>query len=182
MPDPSDRDLAVLPRRGDAEAFGELVRRYQQSVFNVCYRLLGERGEAEDLAQEAFLRAFQRLGTYDAERPFGPWVRRVAANLCLNRVQRTAPVSVPLDEDRDEQPSTLETDPSQAREFVERAEAVRAALLDLPPRYRIVMELRHFHELSYADIAAALDLPLSDVKSTLFRARRMLAGKLEPYG
>jgi len=84
MPDPSDRDLALRARRGDAEAFGELVRRYQASVFNVCYRLLGERREAEDLAQEAFIRAYERLDTFDADLPFGPWMRRVAANLCLN--------------------------------------------------------------------------------------------------
>jgi RNA polymerase sigma-70 factor (ECF subfamily) len=77
MPDPSDRDLALRARRGDAEAFGELVRRYQTSVFNVCYRLLGERREAEDLAQEAFIRAYERLDAFDAALPFGPWMRRV---------------------------------------------------------------------------------------------------------
>ena len=88
MPDPSDRDLALRARRGDAEAFGELVRRYQTSVFNVCYRLLGERREAEDLAQEAFIRAYERLDTFDADLPFGPWMRRVAANLCLNWMER----------------------------------------------------------------------------------------------
>ena len=176
MADPTDRDLAIRARRGEAEAFGELVRRYQTSVFNVCYRLLGERREAEDLAQEAFVRAYQRLDSFDAERPFGPWMRRVAANLCLNRLQLDAPPAAPLDEERDEDTATT---PEAAQEQSERAELVRAALLSLPGHYRAVIELRHFQELSYDEIAAALRLPLSDVKSHLFRARKMLAEKLE---
>jgi RNA polymerase sigma factor (sigma-70 family) len=100
MPDPSDRDLALRARRGDADAFGELVRRYQTSVFNVCCRLTGERREAEDMAQEAFIRAYERLGTFKPEMPFGPWMRRVAANVCLNRLERRAPISVSLDDER----------------------------------------------------------------------------------
>ena len=183
MPDPSDRDLALRARRGDAEAFGELVRRYQTSVFNVCYRLLGERREAEDLAQEAFIRAYERLDTFDADLPFGPWMRRVAANLCLNWMERarSAPISVPLDDERDPE-EVGEGNPVSAREHAEHAEAVRAALLSLPPRYRTVIELRHFHEMSYDQIAAALRIPLSDVKSYLFRARKLLAGELKHYG
>ena len=75
MLDLDDRTLARQARRGDAQAFGELVRRYQTSVFNVCYRLAGERREAEDLTQEAFLRAYERLASFDDARPFGPWMR-----------------------------------------------------------------------------------------------------------
>jgi RNA polymerase sigma-70 factor (ECF subfamily) len=175
MADPTDRDLAIRARRGEAEAFGELVSRYQTSVFNVCYRLLGERREAEDLAQEAFIRAYQRLDSFDADRPFGPWMRRVAANVCLNRLQQTTPEVVPLDEERDEDP--LES-PETAREQTERAEVLRNALINLPAHYRSVVELRHFQEMSYEEIAATLKLPLSDVKSHLFRARKLLAEKL----
>jgi RNA polymerase sigma-70 factor (ECF subfamily) len=180
MPDASDRDLALRARRGDAEAFGELVRRYQVSVFNVCYRLLGERREAEDMAQEAFIRAYERLDTFNVDLPFGPWMRRVAANVCLNRLERArrAPVSVPLDDERD--PEAGGGDPAAAREHTERAEAVRAAILSLPPHHRAVIELRHFQELSYDEIAATLRIPLSDVKSHLFRARKALAGMLRP--
>ena len=81
MTAPTDRDLLVRAMRGDSGAFGELVTRYQASVFNVCYRILHERGEAEDLAQETFIRAYDRLHSFDLEREFGPWVRRIAANL-----------------------------------------------------------------------------------------------------
>lgn len=175
MPDPTDRDLAMQARRGEAEAFGELVRRYQVSVFNVCYRLLGERREAEDLAQEAFLRAYQRLETFDADRAFGPWIRRVAANACLNRLEGPAPADLPLDEERDQ---AVDHRPEIAHEQAEQAGTIRAAIHSLPPHYRVVIELRHFQEMSYDEIAAALDIPLSDVKSRLFRARRILAEKL----
>src|SRR5258708_30625650 len=84
MPDSSDRALVLRVRGGDSDAFGDLVQRYQTSVYNVCFRLLGEAGAAEDQAQEAFIRAYQRLDQFDAERPFGPWVRRGAANPGLN--------------------------------------------------------------------------------------------------
>ena len=70
----TDRELALHTRKGDNEAFGELVRRYQVSVFNVCYRLMGEHREAEDLTQEAFVRGYQRIDRFDPGRPFGPWM------------------------------------------------------------------------------------------------------------
>src|SRR5258708_34702426 len=82
MPDSSDRALVLRVRGGDSDAFGDLVQRYQTSVYNVCYRLLGETGAAEDQAQEAFIRAYQRLDTFDLDRPFGPWVRRGGAHPC----------------------------------------------------------------------------------------------------
>lgn len=176
MADPTDRDLAIRARRGEAEAFGELVRRYQTAVFNVCYRLLGERREAEDLAQEAFIRAFGRLDSFDAERPFGPWIKRVAANLCLNRLAQTPASNLPLDEERD---ADLDSTPEAAQVEKEQTALVRAALRSLPTPYRAVIELRHFQELSYEEIARMLELPLSDVKSHLFRARKLLAEKLE---
>lgn len=180
MNDPSDRDLVLGVRRGAVEDYGELVRRHQASVFNVCYRVLGERREAQDLAQEAFIRAYQRLDTFDVQRSFGPWMRRVAANLCLNHLQVKRAMRVPLDDERDEPYVADETTPETIHERAEQAESVHAALRSLPPHYRAVIELRHFQELSYAEIADFLSIPLSDVKSHLFRARKCLAKKLKP--
>ena len=182
MVTPSDHELALWVRRGEVEAFGELVQRYQSSVFNVCFRLLGERQEAEDLAQEAFIRAYQRFDLYDITLPFGPWVRKVAANLCLNRLQAHPQADLALDEDRDADRFSISGNPEAVQERRERSEAVRMALASLPPRYRLVIELRHFHALSYTEIAAVLEIPLSDVKSHLFRARRLLADRLKAYG
>jgi RNA polymerase sigma-70 factor (ECF subfamily) len=176
MTAPPDRDLIQRARRGEADAFGELVTRYQTSVFNVCYRILYERGEAEDLAQEAFLRAYQRLDRFDLERPFGPWIRRVAANLCLNHLAARPVPAAELDEERDPDPGER---PEAASEARQQAEEIRHALASLPPHYRAVVELRHYQDLSYDEIAAALGIPLSDVKSHLFRARRLLAEKIQ---
>ncbi len=174
MSAPSDRDLIQRARRGDAEAFGELVLRYQTSVFNVCYRILHERLDAEDMTQETFLRARDRLHLFDEERAFAPWLRRVAANVCLNHLEaqkRTAP----LDDDRDADENIR---PEAQVEVRERSERIRLTLASLPAHYRVVIELRHYQELSYDEIAAELHIPLSDVKSHLFRARKLLAEKL----
>jgi RNA polymerase sigma-70 factor (ECF subfamily) len=175
MPDSSDRALVLRVRGGDPEAFGDLVQRYQTSVYNVCYRLLGETSAAEDQAQEAFIRAFQRLDQFDAERPFGPWVRRVAANLCLNRLAGARAASLSFDDERDAPSLETAPDPAATHEQTETAQALRAAIAALPPHYRAVIELRHFQEMSYAEIAAELNLAVSDVKSHLFRARKLLA-------
>ena len=170
----TDRELIVRARRGDRNAFGELVTCYQTGVFNVCYRLLHERTEAEDLTQETFMRAYDRLHIYDLDREFGPWIRRIAANLCLNYLE-SRKVTVQLDEERDADESQR---PEKQVEVQERSAQIRAALLSLPPHYRVVIELRHYQELAYDEIASELQIPLSDVKSHLFRARKLLAEKL----
>jgi RNA polymerase sigma-70 factor (ECF subfamily) len=175
MDAPSDRDLIFNTRQGDASAYGELVTRYQVSVFNVCYRILHEHGEAEDMAQETFIRAHGRLSSFDMERPFGPWIRRVAANVCLNHLE-SQKASAELDDEKD-----ADTSPSPERqvEVKERSDQIRSALASLPANYRIVVELRHYQEMSYDEIASELKIPLSDVKSNLFRARKLLAEKLK---
>ena len=174
---PTDRDLILQARsRGNeaGQAFGELVTRYQTGVFNVCYRILHEHGEAEDLAQESFIRAYDRIHTFDIEREFGPWIRRVAANLCLNHLE-SQKVTTELDDERDADPTQR---PEAVVEIGERSEQIRMSLASLPANYRLVIELRHYREMSYDEIAEQLNIPLSDVKSYLFRARKILAEKL----
>jgi RNA polymerase sigma-70 factor (ECF subfamily) len=170
----TDRDLIQHARRGDMAAFGELVTRYQTGVFNVCYRILHERTDAEDMAQETFIRAHERLSTFDEQREFGPWIRRVAANVCLNYLESRR-ATAPLDDERDADESQR---PERQAEVHERSEQIRSALGALPAHYRVVVELRHYQDLSYDEIAAELNIPLSDVKSHLFRARKLLAEKL----
>jgi RNA polymerase sigma-70 factor (ECF subfamily) len=174
MSAPTDRDLLVRALRGAPDAFGELVTRHQTGVFNVCYRILHERSEAEDLAQETFMRAYSRLHTFDLAREFGPWVRRIAANLCLNHLE-VRKSTAPLNEERDADESQK---PEKQVEVKERSAQIRSALASLPAHYRVVVELRHYQELSYDEIAVELNIPLSDVKSHLFRARKLLAEKL----
>jgi len=175
MIDSTDRSLVTRTLAGDTDAFGEMVRRYQGAVFNVCFRLLGERRLAEDLAQETFIRAYQHLGTFNIQREFGPWIRRVAANLCYNHLQKKQTVQVPLDEEKDTLTSTFIRSPEVLLGAKERSEQVRSAMMVLPDHYRLALELRHFHDMSYEEIAAELDLPLNTAKSHLFRARKQLA-------
>jgi RNA polymerase sigma-70 factor, ECF subfamily len=169
--------LARRVRTGDREAFGELVRLHERAVFNVAYRMLGNTRDAEDAAQDTFLRAYRFFDRYDPGRPLGPWLRKMAANLCLNRIEAAHPAAE-FDEE-----ATAAPDPHPGPEaqllIRDRERLIRAALLKLPPRLRLVIELRHFQDLSYEEIAAELGRPLSDVKSDLFRARQVLAERLK---
>ncbi len=178
MPNDSDGHLVQQTLHGDNEAYGKLVQLHQSSVFNVCYRMLGEHQSAEDLTQDTFIRAYQRLNTFDIDRPFGPWIRRIATNLCLNYLKRKQPIIQAL-EDEVTLISTNSANPEIAQEHLERNLKIRQALLELPPHFRAVIELRHFQEMNYQEIADALNLPLNTAKSHLFRARKLLAKKLE---
>lgn len=182
--------LLQQARQGDetsAAAFGELVRRYQTAVFNVAYRLLGRRVEAEDAAQEAFLRAYRALDRFDLARPFAPWIKRITVNLCLNWLEsaKGKPQLLATELSRDDQPvdmddwAQLAPSPEQTLVLEEQSTRLRQAILALPPNYRAAIELRHFQELNYEEMAEVLERPLSSVKSDLFRARKMLAEKLK---
>ncbi|MGB2897513.1 MAG: sigma-70 family RNA polymerase sigma factor [Anaerolineales bacterium] len=177
MENPSDRSLVLRTKRGELDAYGDLVRRYQGAVFNVCYRMLGDPHDAEDLSQETFIRVHSRLDSFDSERPFIPWVRRIAVNLCLNYINRNRRFILPLD-DEIGLPVSKVRSPERAQEDLERNTSLRQAICMLPAHYRAVIELRHFQELSYLEISQALNIPLSDVKSHLFRARKSLSQRL----
>lgn len=177
----TDAELASSARHGRPDAYGELVRRYQQLVYNVALRQTGDRQEALDLAQETFVRAYRLLGSFDQTRPFGPWIARVAVRVAVSAYQRryapTVPLAVAQDSERilpDPTPG-----PEQQALAAEQSAALRQALARLPAHYRAVIELRHFQELTYEEIAATLGIPLSDVKSHLFRARRRLRETLD---
>ena len=173
----SDSELVARTRAGQRDAYGELVRRHQSAVFNIAYRLVGERQTALDLAQESFVRAFNALDSFDVKRPFAPWIHRIVANTALNWLERKRVPTVPLDREDEYRPLEILDESSEPERVVlasEQNARVRHAILDLPPRQRVVIELRHFQELSYEEIAKALDLSLSDVKSDLFRARQRL--------
>lgn len=171
MHNPTDHDLIVRTLAGEANAFGLLVQRHQTGVFHVCYRMLGTPQEAEDLTQETFIRAYERIHTFDRERPFGPWIRTVAVNLCLNKRQAPAHKVVALN-DLAEQFAAVEAEnPETLTVQQEEASQVHGAIRALPPQYRAVIELRHFQGCSYEEMAEQLGMPLATVKTHLFRAR-----------
>lgn len=178
MGDVRDGDLVGRVRAGDLEAYGDLVERYQSSVFGVCYRLMGERQAAEDMSQEAFLRGYDRLDTFDADRPFGPWIRQVAANLCLNELKRARLLTVPILEETDRRTSSPLRGPEQTQLQREHRQTVQEAIQDLPANYRAAIELRHFHDMSYRDIGRAMGWSEGEVKTNLYRARQELSDRI----
>jgi len=181
MAAPSDQELVARTRQGDISAYGELVSTYQRSVFNICYRMMGRRRDAEDLTQEAFLRAYRNLGKYDPQRPFGPWMHTLAANLCRNALTRSRPDTVPLLEEYDSSPEAAQRGPENSLVISQQHREIYQALWELPDHHRLAVELYHFQGLSYQEIAQTLDLPLNTVRSHLYRGRQKLAELLDAY-
>ncbi|HID50903.1 MAG TPA: sigma-70 family RNA polymerase sigma factor [Anaerolineae bacterium] len=184
----NEREWVRRAKQGDTAAFGELVRQRQTAVFNVAYRMFGRREDAEDAAQEAFLRAYKALDRFDETRPFTPWIKRITVNLCLNwleaekvRPQISAADMGAAGEDAPDMDAWSHKTPTPEQTMVRQEQSVklRQAILQLPPRYRAVIECRHFQEMRYDEMAELLARPLSSVKSDLFRARKMLKEMLE---
>jgi RNA polymerase sigma-70 factor (ECF subfamily) len=167
--------------RGDQAAFGELVRAYERPVYNLAYRMLGNAEEAEDAAQETFLRAYARLSTYQPERKFVNWLLSIASHYCIDRLRRHSRTpQVSLDDDLPPQYlASEEEQPDQAVARKQVQEMVRKALEMLPPDYRAAVVLRYWYDMSYEEIAATTDSTESAIKSRLHRARQMMAGLLQ---
>jgi RNA polymerase sigma-70 factor (ECF subfamily) len=180
----TDQELVVRLLKGDQEAFAELVERHQRAVFNLTYRMLGEAREAEDAAQEAFLRAYQHMDRYDAERPFKTWLLSIASNYCIDRLRKRRLTWLSLDEPLPPHPAlnSHEAGPEDSAVGKERDAAVHTLLNQLAPEYRAAVILRYWYDMSYSEIAEMLDTTESAVKSRLFRARQTLAeeARLQP--
>lgn len=171
------RDLVERCLGGDQAAVGLLVGQYRDRVFGVCFRMLGNRHDAEDAAQEAFVRAVRSLRQWDGARDFAPWLLTIAANRCRTMLavrarRRTTVGDVELLADS-------RPDLEQARAT---AEEVQRALEELREEYRRAFLLFHTEQMSYLDIAAALDVPLGTVKTWVHRARLELATRLRRRG
>lgn len=177
--DQSVTDAAAVRRclDGDHAAFEAIVGRYQQVLFNVALRMLGDYEEARDAAQNTFVKAYEKLGTYDPQRRFFSWIYRILMNECLNLRRR--PAMHLLSEQIDEA-SAGGTAPDTV-EAAERKRDVKHAILSLPPDYREVIVLRHFASLSYEEMSEAIGVPAKTVKSRLHSARQQLASELAEW-
>lgn len=176
-----DLDLATVERArgGDDRAFSQLVEAYQRPIYNLCYRLLGNPHDAEEAAQETFLRGYTRLNSYDPARSFKTWIFSIAHHYCIDRLRRRRLIWLSLDDEPALDTATWRAStPTPEEQMVrqERAGDVQAALNTLPPKDRGAVVLRYWYDLSYEEIAAATDSTVSAVKSRLHRARGMLAG------
>ena len=165
-------------RKGDQEAFAELVYTFQDAVYNLCYRMLGESGEAEDATQEAFLRVYTHIHRYDAGRSFKTWVMSIASNHCIDRLRKRRMQYVSLDDEPTAAALALSSSdplPEQAALQGERSEVIQELLSKLDAGYRAAVILRYWYDYSYAEIAQTMNTTESAIKSRLFRARRILA-------
>lgn len=167
----------IQARQGSDEAFTLLVEQYQTPVFNLCYRMLSEPESAEDAAQESFLRAYQNLDRYDISRPFSTWLLSIAAHHCIDRLRRRRYLTISTDDDDSplELPDTSAPDPEGESIRREDQQQLHSLLSRLDATDRAAVILRYWHDLPEVEIAAALSLTVSAVKSRLFRARRALA-------
>lgn len=177
---PSDEELARRAQGGDQAAFGDLVRRYQRPVFALVLRSTGSRDDTPDLCQDAFLRAWRGLGTFDTSRPFRPWIYRVALNVArTHRGRARGRIHVELD---DQHPAPEGEMPDARAEARDAEGRLRAAVAELPPAQRDVLLLRVVEERSYKEISDVLDIPIGTVMSRLSRARGALRHALADPG
>ncbi len=171
----------IRAQEGDDEAFTRLVERYQRPVYSLCYRMLGDREDAEDAAQETFLRAYQHLRRYDGTRPFATWLLSIAAHYCIDGLRRRKFSVASLDHGQETGSIELAAadvpNPESAALRSEQRGQIQAFLNGLNAIDRAAIVMRYWHDSSEAEIAESLGLTISSVKSRLFRARRELAGR-----
>jgi len=172
-----ERSLIVRAKAGERDAFSLLIRHNIQRVYRAAYAVVRNRDDAEDIAQETFVRAYQSISRFDESRPLFPWLYRIARNLCLNRIERVRKREAELPEF--DYLSDAAAGPEESVVAAEERERIRDAVSRLPDQHRQIIELSHFQECSYREIADILDVPMGTVMSRLHNARRKLRGLLE---
>ncbi len=185
---PPDEDLVAAILAGEPLLFEELVGRYQGRLVNYLYRMLRNEEDAHDLAQEVFVKIYGALDRFDPKYRFSTWLFRVAQNAAIDKIRKRRLKLVSLhrpdtgdgDSGQWELPGNEPTPYKTARN-VERGDAIRQAVDELPWEYRELISLRHYGELSYDEIAKLKEMPLGTVKNKLFRGRQMLKEKLSDY-
>ena len=164
-------------RAGDDEAFAYIVEAYQKPVFSLCYRMLSNAGDAEDAAQEAFLRAYKNLNRYDPERSFATWLLSIASHYCIDQLRKRRLTTFSIDDEKHDWWQPPDPGPSpEIRLVSDERQAQMQQLLDtLPQKDRAALVLHYWYDHSYEEIAESLSISVSAVKSRLYRARRVLA-------
>ena len=180
----SDEQIVERALSGDAEAFGEIVRRWERRIFALAYGMLGREEEARDATQETFLSAFRNLRGFRGEAKVSSWLHRIAVNQCITRQRRAKVRGETTLEDETEADGAsysapAHESPARTAESRQRTEIVRRAVNSLPTELRQVIVMKEFEELTFQEIADALELPLSTVKSRLYTALRQLQMRLK---
>jgi len=181
-----DSELVRESLEGKEKAFCEIVDRYRARIFSFILRMVKNHEEANDVAQDVFVKVFRSLDTYDARRNFSSWLFKIAQNMAIDHLRRRRFDVVSLDEpvetERGEysiQVASSGLSPDRELEGMEVGEALEVAIEELEPVYRSAIMLRHVEGKSYDEIAEILEIPLGTVKTYIFRARRILRGRLK---
>jgi RNA polymerase sigma-70 factor (ECF subfamily) len=183
-------DLLLIERckKGDQAAYSQLLRKYQNSVYNLCRKMVRNPEEARDLTQEAFVKTFATLDRFNPVYAFSSWLYKITANLCIDHIrkQRMKMLSIdePFEGDEGAISRQLEDRKQRPDEMSENSEvrsAIQAAIDRLPEHYRVILIMRHQEQLSYEEIAQALDIPLGTVKARIHRAREGLKALLQAH-
>ena len=181
-----DRQLIDMALQGDEKAFETLLNKYRNLVFSIMIKMVRNHQEAEDLTQEAFMKAFNSLSSFNDEFAFSTWLMKIASNNCIDflrkRKLRTYSIHEPIQyKDEKIEIDIPDHEPTPEKQLLqsERAKMIQTAIDELPERYRYVILLRHKEEKSYEEISEILNLPLGTVKAQIFRAREILNKKLK---
>ncbi len=160
---------------GDDDAFTDIVEHYQSHVYNLCYRMLGTPQEAEDAAQECFIRAYRYIKRYDPNRSFATWLLSIAAHYCIDQQRKRRLIAIDIDEIIEFGITDDSPNPENIITNNEKSDLVQKQLAELPTKDRMVLILRYWYEFSEIEISEALDISTSAVKSRLHRARQHMA-------
>jgi len=182
-----DYDLVARALQGDQSAYTRLRDKYWRSIYMMLSRMIRDKNDAEDLTQEAFIKAFNSLASFNTDYAFSTWLYKIASNNCIDYLRKRRLKTISIDapvQTRDGEVQMEIADPSAVRPDLpltaaERTAVLQEAIKNLPDKYRRVIEMRHTQELEYADIAEKLGLPLGTVKAHLFRARALLLKRLQ---
>ena len=182
-----DRALVARILEGDRDRFTELVRRYEKRLVNYVYRITHRYEGAHDLAQDIFVKVYLALDRYDPKYQFSTWLFRIAQNSAIDALRKKSIAEVPIvrtggdDEGKEREFADAGVSPYRAMKNKQLSAAIDTAVFNLPPDYRELIQLRHFAELSYEEIASMKKLPLGTVKNKLFRARNLLKEALGEF-
>ena len=185
----TDHDLVKLAQKGSERAYRELLGRYQRPVFSLVYRMVRDREQAEDLAQETFVRVFNNIDRYDPAYKFSSWIFKIATNLTIDSIRRKEVPTVSIDgsrfatsaEDIEATSITVESRDENPEELLEARELgaeIEVAIGRLRPEYRQAIVLRHIEDRPYEEIAQIMSLPLGTVKTYIHRGRKELQESL----
>jgi RNA polymerase sigma factor (sigma-70 family) len=184
----NDFHLVEKARQGNQKAYADLMHRYKDSIYFMVLKMVNNKEDAMDLTVETFAKAFEKLDKYQPDYAFSTWLFRVATNNCIDFIRKkklnTQSIHGMLDDDGDEMPLQIKSDvlnPEESSIKKQQTEELRQLIDSLPPRYRNLITLRYFDELSYEEIAMQLDLPLGTVKAQLFRARYLLGNIMNGF-